>query len=72
MGDSNELIEVALTVVIALAVGLTSASFGGDSPAAESIDGTTQMRALVDKVIQTLAPIVQPVVNDSPRRHFEI
>jgi len=71
MGESNELIEVALTVVIALAVGLTSASFGNASPAAESSGGTTQARTLIDRVMQALAPGEQEI--SSPLKdHVEI
>ena len=71
MGDSNELIGVALTVAIALAVGLTSASSCRDSSVVESSGGTTRMRILVDKVMQALAPTEQEA-NTSLRRHVEI
>jgi hypothetical protein len=71
MADSDELIGVALSVVIALAIGLTSASFGRDSPVVESSGGTTQMRILVDKVMRALAPTEQEA-NTSLRKHVEI
>jgi hypothetical protein len=71
VADSDELIGVALSVVIALAVGLTSASFGRDSLAVESSGGTTRMRILVDKVMQALAPTEQEA-NISLRKHVEI
>ena len=72
MGDSNELIGVALTVAVALAVGLTSASSCRDSSVVESSGETTQMRMLVDKVVQALALIGQQVVSDAPQAHPEI
>ena len=71
MEDRDELIEGALTVAIALAVGLTGASFGRDSLAVESSGGTTRMRILVDKVMQALAPTEQEA-NTSLRKHVEI
>jgi hypothetical protein len=71
MEDRDELIEVALTAVIALAVGLTSASFGRDSSVVGSSGGTTRMRILVDKVMQALAPTEQEA-STSLRRHVEI
>jgi hypothetical protein len=72
MGNGNELIEVALTVVIALAVGLTSASFDEESQVAEPGGATTQMHGLVCKVMQALSPIGQPVADDSSLRRLEL
>ncbi len=71
MGESNELIEVALTVAIALAVGFTGASFGRGSPATQSSCGATQTQILIDRVLHALAPRGQEV-NTLPKKHFEI
>ena len=71
MGDSNELIEVALTVAIALAVGFTSAAFGRDSLATQSSCGTSQTRILIDRVIRALVPGEQEV-SSSARENVEI
>jgi hypothetical protein len=71
MGESNELIEVALTVAIALAVGFTSAAFGRDSPVTESSDEIPQMRTLVEKVVKALAPVGEETANSSPQAHLD-
>jgi hypothetical protein len=71
MGESNELIEVALTVAIALAVGFTGASFGRSSPATQSSCGATQTQILIDRVLHALVPSEQEI--SSPlRNHVEI
>ena len=56
MGESNELIEAALTMAIALAVGFTGAAFGRDSSASPSSCGKSQTQILIERVIQALAP----------------
>ena len=71
MGESNELIEVALTVAIALAVGFTSAAFGRDSPATQSSCGTSQTQILIDRVIRALVPGEQEA-SSSARENVEI
>ncbi len=71
MGESNELIEAALTMAIALAVGFTGAAFGRNSPATQSSCGRTQTQILIDRVMQALAP-GEPEVNTSLKEHVEI
>ncbi|MDM7998938.1 MAG: hypothetical protein QUS33_02770 [Dehalococcoidia bacterium] len=74
MGDSNELIEVALTVLIALAVGFSVASFGQDSAATGSSDESRRMRALTDltdKMVRTLTPRGPVPANPPPQAHVE-
>ena len=56
MEESSQLIEVALTVAIALAVGFTGAAFGRDSAATPLSCGKSQTQILIERVIQALAP----------------
>ncbi len=61
MEESSQLIEVALTVAIALAVGFTGAAFAQDSAATQSSCGKSQTQVLVERVIQALAPSEEEV-----------
>jgi hypothetical protein len=71
MEESSQLIEVALTVAIALAVGFTGAAFGQDSPATQLSCRASQTQILIDRVIRALAPGEQEV-SSSPRENVEI
>ena len=61
MEESSQLIEVALTVAIALAVGFTGAAFAQDSPATQSSRAANQTQILVERLIQALVPIEEKV-----------
>ncbi len=71
MAESNELIEAALTVAIALAVGFTGAAFGRNSPPTQSSCERTQTQLLIDRVMEALAPS-EPEVDTFVKEHVEI
>lgn len=73
MEEGKELIEAVLTAVMAVMVGLTTASFGKTSSPVESSDGTAQARAMMfDRVIRSLVPTGERIAEASPVKRLEI
>ena len=72
MAESNELIAAALTIAIALAVGLTSASFGRDSSATGSSCGAGRGQTAVEKMMRDLVADGEGIANALPKDSVEM
>lgn len=68
MEESTQLMEIALTAVIALAVGFTTAA----STMTQSNAEMAQVRDLADRVLQAWVPFGAPVVGGLPSKQLEI
>lgn len=71
MEKNYEVMEIALTVAVALAVGLTSASFGMARPSTQSGSEPNQLLVLIDRALQSWAPLRRPGPCPSLPEHLE-
>ena len=72
MAVSNELMEAARTVAIALAVGFTGAAFGRDSPARGSSLGASRAQTAVGRMIGDLIAEGEGIANAPSKESVEI